>query len=85
MAETIDAPGGPPEVEVESAFAIEQFLFVNGTFLGTVPPGQTRLFELPEGKVVLVSADAKDGANPARVELEAVIGRRTRLSILPKL
>jgi hypothetical protein len=74
------------ELEVEVAFAIEQYVFVGGTFVGTVGPGQTRVFRVPAGRARVVVADGKDGAtNAAGVELDLEVGVLERLSVEPQL
>lgn len=83
------APGATPdqaELEVESAFGVTQYVFVDGTFAGTVPVGASQVFLLAGGRVTIVLADAADGGtNAVRLGLELSPGRRYRLSVLPRL
>ncbi len=72
-------------LEVDVAFAATQFVFVNGTFTGTVEPGQMRSFPVAPGHAVVVAADAADGArNAVRAEFDFQPGQLEHWSILPE-
>lgn len=82
--EAADAPGAI--VQIESAFAIEQFVYVNGTFQGTVAPGQSRAFDVAPGHVTLLVADAADGVtNAVTLELDVAAGKQYALSVEPEI
>lgn len=78
--------GQHAELEVDVAFAIEQFVFVDGVFAGSVPPGGTRVFRARPGRITVTASDSPDGAvNAVTAVFELRAGRRQRWSILPRL
>lgn len=74
------------ELEVESAFAVPQFVFADGVFLGTVAPGATRVFPIAAGHAHVVAADGQDGKqNAVEDDFDFVPGKRYHWSIEPRL
>lgn len=78
--------GGDAELEVSALIALAQYVFVDGKFVGAVPPGETRTFVIRPGRVRVVIADGDDGrANAVTVEVEVQGGTRRAVAVTPVL
>lgn len=86
VGEVARIDGGGAELEVSALIALAQFVFVDGRFVGAVPPGETRTFAIRPGRVTLVVADGDDGkANAVSVEIDVAGGTRRSVAVTPRL